>query len=256
MRTAVVVPHYNQSRFLGDSLRSILAQTYADFRLYLVDDCSTDDGWIKQIEPLRSDPRLVVFKTSKNVGCHRIKAKLIPQLSERFIASQDADDISHPLRLAKQMSALESGAADVIGCNAILIDADGNRQGVKKFPRIPYPWWLLGKSHIVLNPTSVVRRSVFDEIGSFDGTTSIGADTDFFHRAIRVFKVRNVPEPLYSYRQHSSSLTGSITTGIGSKTRKEYVESMTQRQKSLPLFPRKSQLRPKPIDIPFELRSV
>lgn len=250
-----IITHYNSSRYLKEALCSVLNQNLEDHRIILIDDSSHDESWLDIISPYRKDPRLSVFVTSENVGNYRIKARLIPAIESVYVSFQDADDVSDEGRLSAQIDYLEAGGYDIVGCSAKLIDDQSNVISEKHFPEDPLPFWRKGKSHFILGATAVVRRTVFRKIGSFDGTARVGADTDFFHRAIRRFKVRNLPKTLYSYRIHENSLTNDLITGFGSDIRKAYQADMLRRLGNLPQNPTFAQLRPREIDLDFTLTS-
>src|SRR6187399_2447315 len=99
---SVVMPVYNGERFVVEAVRSIVAQTFADFELLVVDDGSTDGTANLIATEQATDPRILVhrqpvnagFKAALDAGCARARG--------RYIARMDADDISLPARLERQ----------------------------------------------------------------------------------------------------------------------------------------------------------
>lgn len=254
----VVLPHYGCERYLRDAVESILRQE-VDLDLWIVDDCSPDRRWLDAIEDLAADQRVALFQTTRNVGHYRIKNSLLPMLRSRFIAFQDADDVSHPGRLRAQLAELRRTGAAMIGTGFVYLSETGEALAIKRMVKHCNAWLRLGKSFVLLHPTSLVRREVFDAIGGFDGTARVAADDDFLLRASRVFPIRNVPAPLYSYRTRADSLTGSVDTGHRSTLRQRYRDALLARHVSRRhLHGREllDSLRPPPNDVPFELRPV
>ena len=121
MKLTVLMPVYNAEKYLKPALESILNQTYKDFEFLIIDDGSTD----KSLEIIKSynDSRI------RLIG-HEQNQKLIATLNEgiklaqgEYIARMDADDISAPERLQKQMEFLEKHPATVVlGCDFQIID--------------------------------------------------------------------------------------------------------------------------------------
>jgi glycosyltransferase involved in cell wall biosynthesis len=103
---SVVVPTYNASRWLGQTLTSLYAQTLDDFEILLIDDASTDD--LKNVLEQYFDPRLKVIRLSDNVGVSAARNKGIELALGRYIAFCDADDLCQPMRFQKQVEYLEN----------------------------------------------------------------------------------------------------------------------------------------------------
>lgn len=225
----VILPHFKCERYLHLAAASILSQTFSNLVLIVVDDHSSDDAWLRSLNPVLSDRRLCVRRTSTTVGPYRIVNALIPAIRSPLIAFQDADDISHPERLARQLRFMAESAADIVGCHFRCIGEDGR----------PLPFWKtltiarfirdVRQDKLAHHPTTVVKREVFEALGGYDGTTRFGADTEFMTRARYLFTIRNTPEALYDYRLRRGSLALSATTGAGSSAREAYKRDLQRR---------------------------
>lgn len=100
---SVVVPMYNASRWIESCLKGLLAQTHSNLEIFCVDDASEDDTYRRVVEQFGRDRRLVAIRLGLNVGPYQIKNWVIRSLARAGqVALQDADDISHPLRLEEQ----------------------------------------------------------------------------------------------------------------------------------------------------------
>src|SRR3989344_7971206 len=133
---SIVMPVYNAGDFLVEAVKSILNQTYKNFEFIIVDDASTDSSYSILKQYARKDKRIKLFNNTKNKGIS-ISVKLaISKAKGEFIARMDADDISFPQRLEKQVEYLQKHLQTVaIGTQCLLIDKNGEIIGEKKFPQ-------------------------------------------------------------------------------------------------------------------------
>ena len=112
---SVIMPVYNtRTRHLQPAVASILKQTFADFELLIIDDCSTEDisGLIKDF----ADPRIRVVKTEKNGGAGQARNLGLSLAQGKYIALMDSDDIARPHRLQTEYDYLEQHPQiDILG---------------------------------------------------------------------------------------------------------------------------------------------
>ncbi|MFH8217837.1 glycosyltransferase family 2 protein [Streptomyces sp. NPDC018057] len=256
----VILPHYDCAAYLGAAVASVLGQDRPDLRLVVVDDCTPGESWTKALGPYTGDPRLHVLRASRNVGHLRLKNEVLRRVDTPYVAFQDADDISMPDRLRRQLALLERDRADLVGCAYEYIDAEGHGSGRRRMPRNGNLWLRLGRSTVLLHPSSVVRREVLERLGGFDGTVRLGADTDFHLRAARLFRLRSVRRVLYRYRIWPDSLTQAPDTGFGSARRRAYTEAMNAQEARRRAARTREELQPllvaPPNDVEFTLRPV
>ena len=208
---SILMPAFNAELYLEDSINSILNQSYPDFELLVCDDCSTDNTWeiIQKIQ----DSRLKIFQNNENQGYLKTSNFLVSHAIGEYISFQDADDLCSPDRLSKLHTYLVENNLDLVGSYCgIFLKKDKLLSVVKystEHKNIVKD--LLEKNHPPFCGSSVmVKSEVIKKCGlysiSFD---RIGAeDFDWIYRvALEGFKLGNVPEPLYLYRQHIQSVT-------------------------------------------------
>jgi glycosyltransferase involved in cell wall biosynthesis len=212
---------------LAQAVDSILSQRNVSLSLFFVDDSSPTEQWKAVLAAFPRDRRLRIFQTSSTVGPWRIDNWLCEHVRERFIAFQDADDYSHPDRLWLQVNQLENGSADIVGSSFFHISEAGDILSVKQMPRNVNRGQATGNYFSILHGTTMMRRSILDRLGGFDGRDyGISADTEFHLRAMFACKLRNIQRPLYYYRRHASSLSNTLTMNRYSAARAAYSEAM------------------------------
>ena len=129
---SVVIPLYNTERYIAETLASVLAQTFADFEVIVVDDGSTDLG--PDIVAAVDDPRVRIF-SQKNRGLAGARNAGIREARGRYIALLDADDRWHPDKLARHVADLDANPWVGLSFSASrLIDDDGRDLGLEQRP--------------------------------------------------------------------------------------------------------------------------
>jgi teichuronic acid biosynthesis glycosyltransferase TuaG len=107
---SIIMPAYNAARFLRRAVASVLAQTYADWELIVVDDGSRDDTWAVA-SALAQDPRIMVLSQPRNTGAAKARNRAIAVAKGRYIAFLDADDEWSPDKLALQTAFMQRTGA-------------------------------------------------------------------------------------------------------------------------------------------------
>lgn len=145
---SIIMPVYNGASTIVQSIESILNQTYKDIRLYIIDDCSTDETSILLQSLYISNDRVELIRNIKNKGVAESRNIGIERSRGKYIAFCDADDLWGETKLEKQLDILESEKVDVICTNYYLIDLEDNIIGSVCSPEIITYKTMLGKNHI------------------------------------------------------------------------------------------------------------
>ena len=228
---SVVLPTYNRERSILAAVNSVLAQTFADFELIVVDDCSTD----RTSEILRaiSDPRLRIVAHEVNTGGSAARNTGVAAARAPLVAFQDSDDEWFPTKLAKQVAALRAAGEDHVGCycGMIVLNAPLTPVGGAGRPTVRYVPGagaappegdileaLLAHSFISTQ-TFLARRSVLERIEGFDPDLAALQDWDCVLRVARLGKIALVDEPLVLQRFSPDSLSRSWRNRLASRKR-------------------------------------
>lgn len=106
-KVSIILSSYNHADYIGESIKSILEQSFSDFELYIIDDCSSDDSW-KVIKSFK-DSRIKAIQNKKNIGI-AIRPEIIEQLKGQYIAMAHCDDVWSLDKLEKQVKFLDENA--------------------------------------------------------------------------------------------------------------------------------------------------
>lgn len=103
---SIIMPSYNTEKYIAESINSVIAQTYTNWELIIVDDCSTD-GTDDAVSSFLSDPRIKYLKNEKNSGAAISRNKALREATGKYVAFLDSDDLWHPEKLERQVAFME-----------------------------------------------------------------------------------------------------------------------------------------------------
>ncbi|MEO8099666.1 MAG: glycosyltransferase family 2 protein [Acidobacteriota bacterium] len=211
---SILMPFYNAQETIEAAVRSMLAQTYQNWELLLLDDGSTDRSRVL-LDNL-ADPRVVVRLDDERKG-------LAPRLNEcialargRYLARMDSDDVSYPQRLRAQVDYLERHPeADVLGCSVVVFGDDGAALGKRLVPE--------AHAEIVANPASGfglahptwMARAEWFQANQYDPGAVRYEDFELLYRTHRNSSFANLPDLLYGYREPHNGFRKRLKTRLG-----------------------------------------
>lgn len=198
-RVTVLMTLYNKGPYVSDAIESILTGTFADFELLVVDDGSTDDG--PTIVQRISDPRVRFLAHATNTGRAAAANRGFDAARGEYVAVLDADDLSHPERLAKQVAFLD--ARHDVGVCGTYAQVFGIRDHVAKWPLTDEEArGLLLFEDPLLYGSAMFRRSVLEEhaIRCRTDWRFPGMDYLFLLAVAQHTRTATLPEALMSYR--------------------------------------------------------
>lgn len=203
---SVLIPNYNRARMLKDAVRSVLAQTYQDFEILVVDDGSTEDI----PAALAGFGDRVRYVHQQNAGPAKARNLGLTYITGQYVAFLDNDDLWLPRKLERQVEVLQRQPdVGMVSCQAFVMD-DSTRvlsrppQGVgRQRPLVPLAE--LAERNVIGGGGSseMVRAEAIREIGGFDTGIRFVEDWDCWLRIARNWGIWMVPEPLSYYRINS-----------------------------------------------------
>lgn len=208
-RLAVIIPARNGMPFLPLAIRSILDQTYTDFRLLVVDDGSSD-GSAAFAESV-ADLRLIVLHRQHG-GYSRLMNDVVPGLSESLVAVLHQDDVAQPDRLARQVAFLDKHPEyDAVFCQLTMIGANGRSLGLRGVGSGAETDDYDPDRHGSLVHTSACfRRDRFLALGGYRVDIYPAADYDLLLRMSEQGRVAVINCPLVQYRFHAGANTYKV----------------------------------------------
>jgi Glycosyl transferase family 2 len=218
-RVSFVVPVHNYGQFVAEAVRSLLAQTYQDLEVIVIDDASTDET-PEVLEQFRSDRRVRLVRHERNVGHIRTYNEGLQLASGDFVGLMSADDICLATdAVARQVAMFDSdpsvgfvySALTFVDESGQIVDecghlpSDGIREGLDEFRDLVF-------GNYVPASGPLVRASCHGRIGYYEESLPHSGDWDLWLRLCVHYRVGYIAKPLYGYRIHSVNMHHSTVT--------------------------------------------
>jgi hypothetical protein len=200
---------FNGERFVAETVAGILAQDYGHFEFIIIDDGSTDAT--RDIVSSFADPRIVLLANERNLGLSESLNRGLAAARGEYIARQDADDVSAPTRLARQVEFLDTHPAvgllgtahtEIDDAGRVIADVDAHTDHAM------IAWSLLFFCPFV-HSSVMFRRRVVDDVGAYDPAFRYALDFEYWTRIARRWRVANLPDRLVRQRFHDNSMTST-----------------------------------------------
>ena len=205
---SVIVTCFNGERYIEAALHSLREQTHANLEILVVDDCSPDGSAAIAARLAREDPRIRLLRNPKNVGTYVSRNRAVRLSRGAYVTTQDADDWSHPERIARQVARLEASPRAIADyCVGVRMTAGGRFEMVR-------PGRLLDS---VCYPSLMYRKSTaLRRIGYWD-CVRVEADSEYVMRLTQLYGRQVVlgwHQPLVVQLRRDGSLTTDLRTQI------------------------------------------
>jgi glycosyltransferase involved in cell wall biosynthesis len=211
-QVSVVVTCYNYGNFIDECLQSVLAQTFTDFEIIVINDGSTDNSE-ERILPYARSHENVVYISQKNAGQARAKNAGIRNARGEYIAFLDADDTWEAEKLERQIPLFTEDAIGAVYSKANYIDEQGELMDFELSGRYLQPrrgWvteYLIFDNFVPFSST-IVKSSCLNEFGIFNESYEMGIDWDLWLRISTKYKFDYVDDNLINYRiGHSTQMS-------------------------------------------------
>lgn len=209
----IILPVYNSEKYLASAINSILGQTFSDFNLYVIDDCSTDNS-LSALQAY-SDSRIKIVTNSQHRGISYSLNKGLSISKENLIFRMDADDISLPERLESQIQFMQKHPyIFACGSDTELIDEHGRVYGYRETKhgdqRIKIALFF-GETSLA-HPAVVMRASHIKKFHlQYSSNYLYAEDYELWCRCSHFSTYENISSPLIQYRRHHKSVSKAFS---------------------------------------------
>lgn len=203
---SVVIPTYNRSEYLAESLNSVLNQTFKDFEVIVVDDGSNDSTSVLMKYFVKIDPRVKYIVKNQNEGIAKARNLGISHAKGDYISVHDSDDLMLPKKLAKSIRMLKKTKADFVYSSYFISDGDGHSRGMYE-PIANITAQQVHDNAAYPHITIVAKRECFidtpyrEELKVNDDTMLV---LDWF---LKKYKAVRIKEPLCIVRYHNTRIS-------------------------------------------------
>ena len=240
------MPVYNAQRYLAPAVDSILAQTFGDFEFLIVNDGSTDDSQAILERYAARDPRIRLV-SRPNTGYTVALNQMLATARGEYVARMDADDMSLPRRLERQVEFLDAHPQVLaLGAPATIIDPDGDPIGPYEVPpdhETIDARHLSGLSGMLIHPSAMMRREAVLAAGGYRPELEPAEDLDLWLRLAEIGRLANLDEVLVHYRVHLGNTT-STRAGLQRRVASAAVAEARRRRGLGPCQPIEPTARP------------
>ncbi|MBI4437486.1 glycosyltransferase [Candidatus Uhrbacteria bacterium] len=201
-RISILLSVCNGERYLRSAIESLLAQTYRDFELLVVDDGSNDQTSAILREESQRDARVRVITNPTNLGLTRSLNIALAQAQGAYIARMDADDIARPDRLEKQVAFLDAHMdVGLVGSAYQFIDGAGDVIGERHPPTTDRELRrALPRTNPLLHSSVMMRKELLDRVHDYDENYHRAQDYDLWMRVAPLTALANLPYVLMQKR--------------------------------------------------------
>jgi glycosyltransferase involved in cell wall biosynthesis len=218
-RVSVVCASFNHEKYVRAAIDSVLTQSFGDFELIVIDDCSAD-GTVAALRAV-ADPRLSVAVLPRNLGACIALNHAVHRARGEYVAVLNSDDLFLPGRLERQVAFLDAqpnvGAvftpAVLIGEDGEPHDGEGHKDSIllRAENRTRHEWlrWMFYNGNALCHPSVLLRRSIYQQIGPYNPALAQLPDLEFWVRLLLHYEIHVLAEPLVAFRIRANQMNAS-----------------------------------------------
>mgnify|MGYP004626126351 CR=1 FL=1 len=205
---SIIMAAYNAENTIGQAITSVIQQTYTDFELIIINDCSTDRTVDVINEFIKKDTRIRLINNSKNMGVSYTRKHGLDEAKGSWIAILDSDDLWLPEKLAKQVEFQKKTNADLLYTGSGFMNVDGKQINWKLNVPEVITYRQLLKQNILSNSSALVRKDLYEKYYAVGD--DMHEDFAIWLQILRNgIKAYGINEPLLIYRLDDKSKSGN-----------------------------------------------
>lgn len=203
---SIVLPIYNGEKYMRESIESVIMQSYKNWELIIVNDCSTDNTAEIANEYVQKDSRIKYYKNEKNMRLPKTLNRGFSLAKGDYLTWTSDDNLFKENALEKMILALKRDNADFVYASYETIDENGKYIDYVKANKSG-KYEIIGNN--VVGACFMYTRKVYEIVGDYDYNYTLVEDYDYWLRIFPIFETTYISEVLYSYRFHSGALTST-----------------------------------------------
>ena len=203
---SIVLPIYNGEKYMRQSIESVINQTYKNWELIIIDDCSSDNTPIIAKEYAENDNRIRYYRNETNLKLPRGLNRGFSLSKGEYLTWTSDDNLYLPTAIERMVMALITENADFVFATCDVIDENGNIIEIIKAPK-DYKRAIIGGDFV--GACFLYTRKVYETVGDYDVNKFLVEDYDYWLRIFYRFNVFNIEDVLYQYRWHDGALTST-----------------------------------------------
>ncbi len=221
-KVSVILTSFNHEKYIREAIDSALNQTFTDFELIILDDCSSDNSWDLIIQ--YSDPRIKAFRNEVNKGpVEGINRAISAVVTGEYLAIHHSDDIWEPDKLEKQVAILDANPEiGAVFSNALAIAEDGSLLSDEQHfysdifdqpNRTRHEWlrFFFNHGNALCHPSVLIRKSCYEDCGLYRYDMAQLPDLDMWIRLCLKYEIHVLPERLVRFRVRDNEANASAS---------------------------------------------
>ena len=207
---SIVLPVYNGEKYLNESIDSVVAQTYQNWELIIIDDCSSDSSPEIAKSYVAQDSRIYYYRNEQNMKLPKSLNRGFSLAEGDYLTWTSDDNRYLPEAIERMLFYIRNQNIDLVYAKCKVIDDSGNfiqysdvssdtETGI-------WSWNCVGACFLY-------TKKVYEKIGKYDENLFLVEDYDYWLRVCSCFKAYGIDETLYVYRTHSQNLTNTARRG-------------------------------------------
>lgn len=198
---SVLTTCYNREKYISDCIESVLASTYQNWELIIVDDCSEDRSVAIAKQYAKKDKRISVYVNESNLGDYPNRNKAASYATGKYLKYLDADDMLYKHSLEIMVDSMEKYPKAALGISDKNLN-DNSLYPIQYKPEEVYEMHFLNRGLVWVGPSStIIKRTIFNELNGFSGKRFVG-DTEFWLKVCAHFPLIKVQSGLVFIRKH------------------------------------------------------
>lgn len=211
---SILIAQYNNGQYFADCYHSIIAQTYPNWEVIIVDDCSTDDSMEQMKKLIGVDARFKLYQNDKNEGCGFTKRRLAELATGEICGFLDPDDVITEDAVSRMIeNHIQNPEISIVYSDCIFCDDKLSKIHVIKSKPVNSndPFFINYYAEIFAWTT--FKKKFYDKTSGINAALKRAVDQDLVLRLYEVGEVIHLPETLYHYRQHEGGISTMSNRG-------------------------------------------